>query len=112
MEIDWGVINHELEMNEIEFLQEHGVDTSLLFNDVEKHIEKNVDKVIKHIEDDMNMSFDDITDIVENHYGNMGNEHLDDIEESIYQVCVEIRDDEDMTKQQIVDELMEIYRKI
>lgn len=50
MEIDWGTISHKLEMNEIEFLQEHGVDTSLLYNDVEKHIEKNVDEVIKHME--------------------------------------------------------------
>ena len=65
MEIDWGIINHELEMNEIEFLQEHGVDTSLLYNDVEKHIEKNLDKVIKHIEYGLGMNFDELEDIIE-----------------------------------------------
>lgn len=67
MEIDWGIINHELEMNEIEFLQEHGVDTSLLYNDVEKHIEKNLDKVIKHIEYGLGMNFDDVMDILEDY---------------------------------------------
>ena len=67
MEIDWGIINHELEMNEIEFLQEHGVDTSLLYKDVEKHIEKNLDKVIKHIEYDVGMNFDEMEDIIENY---------------------------------------------
>ena len=110
MKIDWGTISHELEMNEIEFLQEHGVDTSLLYNDVEKHIEKNVDKVIKHIKDDVSMSLDEMTDIVENY--DEDNEHLHEIEDKIFLVCEEIKDNENITKQQIFDKLIKIYREI